>query len=84
MTEENTPTKDQLEAEALVADADEHGGAPLLVKVATVKAYLKAKGEVRVGGEFMACFNDEVARMLDRAYARCADNNRKTVRPSDL
>lgn len=84
MNDENESTGQSPEEQ--IEDAEVHGGTPLLVKVSTVKAYLKAKStdSIRIGGDFVAAFNDEVARLLDRAWVRCADNGRKTVRPSDL
>ena len=49
-----------------------------------VKEYAKSIEDINVSGDFMDALNDTVATAIEGAVARCAGNNRKTIRPVDL
>jgi len=53
------------------------------VVTSRVKEHI-AGNEMRTGGEFVDALNAKVEELLDAAIKRCADNNRKTLQPSDL
>lgn len=57
--------------------------APNLVVGSKVKEAVKGTG-YRCSGDLVDAVNARVAAMLDDAVARCASNNRGTVRPHDL
>ena len=57
--------------------------APNLVVNSKVKESIKGHG-YRMAGDFSEALNLKVAEMIATAVARCAANNRGTVRPQDL
>jgi len=54
--------------------------ADLIVK-SKVKEYV---GDMSVGADFYDAMNGEVGRIIDRAKARCKDNNRSTLKARDV
>ncbi|MCC5949164.1 MAG: hypothetical protein JJT89_11980 [Nitriliruptoraceae bacterium] len=54
-----------------------------LVVTTKVRDAVRDSG-VRMSGDFPEALNAEVAALIDKAVVRAKDNNRSTVRPSDL
>lgn len=57
---------------------------PALVRVSSMKEYIKGAADVNVSGELVEAVNGKLAEVLADAVDRCLGNNRKTVRPVDL
>jgi hypothetical protein len=55
----------------------------MLIVQSKVREEMKKK-DVRVSEEFLTALNDEIYLLLDRAVARCAGNNRKTLAKQDV
>lgn len=54
-----------------------------VVVASQVKEAVK-RNDVRMSSEFVEALNEEVAERIEKATQRAKDNNRSTVRPSDL
>jgi hypothetical protein len=58
--------------------------APALVRVSTLKEYVKSQADVIVSGDFADAVNEQLTSALKFAIERCIGNGRKTLRPVDL
>lgn len=58
--------------------------APMMVRVSTLKEFIKGEADVNVSGDFPEAVNEELANVVRGAISRCGANNRKTLRPADL
>jgi len=52
-----------------------------LVVKSKVKEYV---GDMSVGAEFYEALSNDVARLIDRAKARCKENGRSTLKARDV
>ena len=57
---------------------------PNLVRKTTAKEFLKDTHNMRISGEFLDGADAAVMQVLSQAATRAKDNNRKTVKVSDL
>lgn len=55
----------------------------MLVVQSKVREEIRKK-ELRVSEEFLNALNEELHRLIERAAARCAGNDRKTVSAADV
>lgn len=65
-------------------DEEKKAELPMMVRVSTLKEFIKGQAEVNVSGEFADAMNEEVAKAVKTAIARCTGNGRKTLRGVDL
>ena len=58
---------------------------PTLVVQSKAKEFAKTLDpDIRMGSEFMAELNEEIAKTINNSVRRCNENKRKTLKPSDL
>ena len=66
------------------AKKTEKSETPMMVRVSTLKEFIKGSSDVNVSGEFAEAVNEHVAKAVQSAIERCTGNGRKTVRAVDL
>jgi histone H3/H4 len=58
---------------------------PTMVVQSKVKEFAKTiDPDIRMSGEFLAELNEQLAQIVNNSVRRCHENNRKTLKPSDL
>jgi histone H3/H4 len=57
---------------------------PMMLTQSKVKQFVSENGGQRVGGDFVAALNEQLAKTIEDAQRRCTDNNRGTLQPRDL